>query len=59
MADRAVVLTTIPLRVKLIEAGTTFPAVQITAALYEPAQGDVVTTLPLDDGHSLVLGLFT
>jgi hypothetical protein len=60
MADKTVVITTDPtLTVKLIDAGTTFPAVLLAATLYEPSQGDVVTALLLDDGRALVLGVFS
>jgi len=60
MADKAVVITTdLTLTVKLIDAGTTFPAVLLAATPYEPSQGDIVTALLLDDGHALVLGVFS
>lgn len=43
-----------PLRVKV--GGVTVDAVRIKAARYEPAEGDMVNTVPLSDGRVLLLG---
>ena len=60
MADKAVVVTTEPaLSVKLLDVGTTFPAVLLVSTAYQPEQGDTVTALLLDDGHALVLGMWS
>lgn len=59
MADKAVVITTDPLTVKLIDAGTTWPGLLLAAAAYLPSMGDTVTTLILDNGSALVLGPFS
>lgn len=60
MADKAVVIATDPtLTVKLIGAGTTWPALLLAATAYLPAEGDVVTTLLLDNSTALVLGMFS
>ena len=57
MADKAVVVTTEPaLSVKLLDAGTTFPALLLAAAPYDPTLGDIVTALLLADGRALLLG---
>jgi len=52
-----VVVTTEPtLSVKLLDAGTTFPALLLAAAPYDPTLGDIVTALLLADGRALLLG---
>lgn len=49
------------LTVSVTVRGTTtvFPAVTIAGALYVPAPGDDVTTVPLSDGRVLVLGVWS
>lgn len=43
-----------PLRVKI--GGITVDAVGIKDALFQPSEGDEVTTVPLSDGRVLLLG---
>ena len=60
MADKAVVITTEPaLSVKLVDAGTTWPALLLAGTPYDPTQGDVCTVLLLADGRALVLGVWS